>query len=159
MRLTAALLLLSAAAAAQVKAPASFRLELTLRETDDHQEVKDQKFVMLIENSGWGRIRAGLRVPFYATKETVQYADIGNNLDCRVVEADVGVKLNCSIEMSSVVSAETRPVPTTPGMPVIQSRKTSIECVVPLQHETRISSLEDSVAKRKVDVLVVVQRL
>ena len=88
----------------------TYRLIYTLTETDGGKSVGTQHFAMIVVSGRKTVLKQGNRVPLVTgTVSTsgggqtqVQYMDIGLNIDASIEESTDGVKLNTSVEQSSI---------------------------------------------------------
>src|SRR5215469_3944732 len=88
----------------------TYRLTYTLTETEGGKRVGTQHFAMIVVSGRKTVLKQGNRVPLVTgTVSTsgggqtqVQYMDIGLNIDASIEESADGVKLNTSVEQSSI---------------------------------------------------------
>jgi len=141
-------------AAEKVVKPVSiYRLEFTVREVEDGKRLNSRSYTMSVEDSDWGRIRVGNRIPYNTGKDQFQYYDVGVNIDCRAQDHDTYVLLgNGSVEISSVVKDES----TTAGTlnPVVRQARASFAVAVTPGKPSMVATLDDVSSNRRYEVEV-----
>jgi hypothetical protein len=68
------------------------------------------------------RLRMGVQVPITTQGKdgvSVQYRDVGNNIDCSARTVETGFRLECSFEQSSLYSSDAERRPAGEGSPLI----------------------------------------
>ncbi len=171
MWLTALLIAFAAVAAAQQKdepaAPKvlhSYKVEYQLVETQDGKPVNTRHYTLLLEEeerNGYSRgsVRVGTRVPVTVGNKdgqpSVQYMDVGLNIDCRLKPRGADkVSIESTLELSNFISD-----PMTGGNPVMRSNKGFVTSQVPLGKKTVIATYDDINSTRSTTVEVTVTPL
>lgn len=138
--------------------PLSFyKLEFVLRELQDGKVVNTRNYMMTIRNNEWGRTKAGARVPI-KTGDTMQYLDIGVNIECMVVDRNEYVSLSTTIEVSSFALSEQAPT-LSDLPPVLRQFRTSMAAVVPINKQTVIGTIDDANSTKRYEIAVTATKM
>ena len=152
--------LLPAASAQNSSAPSAekprdyYRLDISLSEFDGTKKVNTRNYSMMLGASGGSHeaLKIGNRVPISvngAGKDmpaTVQYMDVGLNINCRYVGQQEGnPELACDFEMSSLVPQQENP-DSRPGAPILRQMHGSGSAIAPLGKPTLFASIENPTA-------------
>jgi hypothetical protein len=123
-----------------------YKLDYVFSEVQNGKRVNSRSYSTLLHSGERGSIRLGSRMPILVsqasgTPGTLQYMDIGVNIDCRV-EHDVesGVALFTSVDMSSI--APEQPGENRTGAPIVRQTKLQVDNIVPLDKRTLIGSAD-----------------
>jgi hypothetical protein len=104
------------------------------------------------KDSGSTSIRASSRVPYQTAtgdSKSVQYLDIGVNIDCRAIkEVERGLSLYVTANISSVPSDPAAPA----AAPTVRQNTWSSLAIVPLKKPTLIFSSDDPMSKRQMQL-------
>ncbi len=157
-KLIAVSLLAAAVAAAQDKPAPSlhsvYRIEYSITETEGAKKINTRTYVLLVEDRKVGRTRIGNRVPLASKDGSIQYFDVGTNIDARPSMLDTGlVNLNTSVDISSVVTTEA----TTARAPITRNFQNNIETVIPLDKPTVIAIQDEPSGNSTFQVTVLVK--
>ncbi|MCI0403832.1 MAG: hypothetical protein L0212_09950 [Acidobacteria bacterium] len=152
--LVTALLLASSPALAQEKAAEKalragtvYKVDFAVREKEDGTTVNTRSYVMLLENTAEGKVRASNRVPIPYEKG-FQYMDVGLSLDCRIVERDADLSVDIRMEISDFAGQEK----TSP--PLVRSIRSEVKTGIPLGKPTVVSVVDDTATKRRYELEV-----
>lgn len=157
---TGSFLLLAAAATAQEqpsKSRGTYRLQFTVQQTEGSQSPEKKAYSVRVDESGWGKLRVGNKIPVQTTGGTGQqfsYVDVGLNLDCRMVGSGDQLTLHTSVEASSLAGGAG-----TPGRPVIRQMRAESEAAITLGKATPIATLDDPETKRHYEIEVTATRV
>lgn len=116
-----------------------YRLEYVFSEVQNGKKINSRAYTMIVRAGERGSIREGSRVPV-SMGGSFQYVDVGLNIDCHVREADSGVALSTTSDISSVAPDqpnENRNLP-----PIIRTTKIQEESIVPLEKRTLVGSAD-----------------
>jgi len=137
---------------AQLKSSDSYKVDLTVNELDGGKKINSRSYLILLRAESlpkWTdrqRLRVGSRIP-YSTgtgpgNNTIQYQDVGMNIDCRLLPIGNGkVAIDTKWEYSSVggeheIGHETQ-------QPVFRQVVNSVDAIVPLDKPTVIAEIDD----------------
>lgn len=150
--LMAATALLAQDAAKPVKELRFYRVDFVLKELEEGKILSLRSHQsQLASDSGTGpvTIRSGSRIP-YSSGQSLHYADIGTNIDCRPVnDANNQFTMNISAEISSVVTAADGQVSSTP---VVRQNRWSGPVSVPLSKPTILFYSDDPNSRRRMQL-------
>lgn len=138
--------------------PATYRVEITMKEMDGPKQVNSRRYEMNIKETILGKIRVGSRVP-YATSvggdkgASYQYADIGMNIDCRTVKLADGVNLSIMVDSTSLANEAEA---SWKMLPVTRQQRLEAGGVVQLGKPTLMGSMDDVSSNHRYDVEVTV---
>jgi hypothetical protein len=124
--------------AAQPKSLPAYRIQLILRDSEVGQQPAERKFMTVIEEKEWARLRTGAKIPYSTSPNQFNYADVGTNITCRTFDRGDQVKIDYEVEVSNVskVDPETR-------NPALHQHKTSGSSTVALDKSTLISTWDE----------------
>ncbi len=91
---------------AQTKTASVYHLIFVVRELEGDKTVNSRTYSLSVRERDWGRIRTGNRVPIQFGENSVNYQDVGINIDCQVQERDAGVLLDTKFTMSGLASPQ-----------------------------------------------------
>jgi hypothetical protein len=126
-----------------------YRLEFVVQEVEGGKVVNSRSFSMLMAaEHGRSAIRAGAKMPYSQgspTNATVQYLDVGLNIDCGdAQEAQGYFSLNVSAEISNVAEQDK----SLNGVPLLRSNRWDSRVTLPLKKATVIYASDDFSSKR-----------
>lgn len=130
--------------AAPVKAPASWRVNFTLHETDEGKRLSTRNYSMLVEAGNYGRIRIGTKVPVATGERQFQYYDVGLNFDCKLNEVNSELRFNASMDVSSVDAEK----PPAGSNPVVRQMRAEAAGAITPGKATSIATLDDPATRR-----------
>ncbi len=151
-------LLLPALSAAQ-EAPAEkalkpvilYRVNFAIHELEDGKLVNTRNYSQLVEDGGNCRVRAGhktaITVPIQGVP-SVQYLDVGLRLDCEISERDGYVRLDIRLDITSFAEEQTM------EKPLLRNISSEVKTAVVPGKPTVVSSIDDSVSKRRYELEV-----
>ena len=136
----------------------SFKLDFLLSELEDGKKINTRSYSMIVREGEWGKIRLGDRVPVAVGHgDQYQYLDVGTSLDSRAgKELDSGLPLSVTADVSSIVpeqKGESRPAP------LIRQLKYQLDAIVPLGKTTLISSADEIVGSRRLQIEVTATKI
>jgi hypothetical protein len=134
-----------------------FRVEYVVREMEDGKRTNARSYMLLVRNDRMSKLRVGSRVPYTVQEKQFQYADIGMNIDCRVVEGDSSLLLNTFLESSSLIAHETLTNQT--SNPVFRQMRFEEDSEVSPGKPTLIGTLDDVGSNRRYEVEVTVTKV
>ena len=162
------MLALAGSAAAQQKeetatrALRAYKVEYALVELQDGRRLNTRNYSVLVEEEERGNyspasIRVGTRVPITTANKdgqpTMQYMDVGLNIDCRIKPRGTDrASVESTIELSNFISDDQM----RSGNPVMRSNKSRVTAVVPLSKKTVVSSYDDINTNRSTVIEVTV---
>ncbi|HKS95159.1 MAG TPA: hypothetical protein VJV74_03385 [Terriglobia bacterium] len=157
--LAACVPVLAANASAQDKpekeAKPTYKVEFSVYEVENGKRLNARKYMTLVDEGEFGRIRVGSQVPFVVGgvgSGGYQYKDIGMNIDCRPHSRENGVSLDLTVEMSSVLKPEASYQSS--EHPVFRTDKSSLTAVLPLGKPTIASTMDDVSSDRRYEIEV-----
>jgi hypothetical protein len=159
---------LAAVASAQQKEEAaapknlrSYKVEYQLVETQDGKPVNTRHYTLLMEEeerNGYSRgsLRVGTRVPVNVGAKdgqpSVQYMDVGLNIDCKLKPRSADkISVESSLELSNFISD-----PMTGGNPVMRSNRGTVTSQVVVGKKTVVATYDDINSTRSTTVEVTV---
>lgn len=148
-----ALGLVAGVAGQERREPSVFKLELIIRDGTEAAAKVGRRYTMLVNTGEKGTFRSGNRVPITATNGSVNYVDLGVNIDATVREQNGTFPLRAEIEVSSADKPEAVP------QPVIGQMRISLNTTVVLGKTTQVASVDDPVTHRKFEVDVLVTKV
>jgi hypothetical protein len=132
----------------QLKPTGSYKVEFTVSELDSGKRINTRSYSMrfsvntLPQWSGWELVRVGSRVPFAVEAGKFEYADVGMNIDCRLMQMGGDyVVVNARWSYSNVEGE--RMVSPNNQNPVFREVRSDVEAPVPLDKPTVISEVDD----------------
>ena len=141
--------------------PLSFyKLEFVLRELQDGKLINTRNYMMTVENGDWGRTKTGSHVPVRTgpADQSVQYVDVGVNIDCRAVGRDDYASLNTTVEVSSFALPEQ--TSGTSGLPpVLRQARANMAAVVPVNKQTVIGVIDDANSTKRYEIAVTATKM
>jgi hypothetical protein len=156
---------------AQEKAvePVSYRAEFLIRDGSDAAAKAGRRYTMLVDSTGRGQIRVGLRVPYVTgsfqpagagtsplVSTQFNYMDIGVNIDCRIRDLKTRVGVQADIDVSGAVEHPKPQGANQTPAPTISSVRMNLASIVAPGKPTLIGSFNDPVTDRRFDVEVTV---
>jgi hypothetical protein len=129
----------------------AYRIEFNVREIEEGKPLNSRKYMMVVEDGKWGKIRVGSRVPYQAGEKQYQYVDVGMNIDCLPREREDNVTLVVNVEFSSVAT-QSQTAPT--FNPVLRTERTEVASTVKPGKPTLVASMEDVESKRTYEIEV-----
>jgi len=136
----------------------SFLVTLTLKTTDHEKKTIDQSYTMAVmTHAGPSNVRAGDRIPLVVgmdgTKNSMQYIDVGTNIDL-VNAKTIGslFAVDIKVEISAAV-----PETLSKLDPTIRQAAYSVYPVVPIGKAVTVYSSTDSVTWHKVEIQIQVE--
>ena len=124
-----------------------YRVDFALHEFEQAKRVGTHNYSLLLQDSGYGKIRMGTKVPVTNGNAT-QYIDIGLTLDCHLHERESQVALDIDIETSSMEAGQQA------GPQMIRQVKASSVAAVTPGKPTTVIAMDDITAKRRYEVEV-----
>src|SRR5215468_7325248 len=88
------------------RASGSYKVDLLLSENEGGKRINTRAYTFVVESGRTIRLRQGLRVPIATgvNASQFQYIDVGLAIDCEVAEVENGVRLNVSVDESSLAT-------------------------------------------------------
>jgi hypothetical protein len=132
-----------------------YRLNFVLRETDEGKVLNQRGFIMSVsadpadshERNRWN-LRAGTRLPVRDPNGT-NFVDVGVNLDVWAQDADNGLQMEVTSEISSVATESA-----TGGAPPIRQVKVRGAVFAPLGKSTMVFTAEDPASRHQFELQV-----
>ena len=119
-----------------------FNLDFVVKELEGGKTTNTRSYSMTVSTeSGTSVIRTGDKVPVQSAEGQYTYVDVGVNIDCRGVHADVDGQLVLS------VSAEISSVATNTSHPLIRQNKWSSNVMLALRKPTVVFSSDGVTGK------------
>jgi hypothetical protein len=139
-----------------------FKLNFSLRETDEGRVVNQRTFVMDISAeplqshpAEWWNMRSGTRIPLPgSTPKDTSYIDVGVNLDVRAEEVTEGLQMQITSEISSVGAESGGGAPA----PVIRQVKVRSAVLAPVGRPTVVFTADDPASKHRFELEVMPTR-
>jgi hypothetical protein len=133
--------------------PSVFKLELIIKDGTEAAAKAGRRYALLMNSGEKGTFRSGNRVPVTAANGTVNYVDVGVNIDATVGERNGVYPLRAEIEVSTANKPE--------GLqqPVIGQMRISMNTTVVLGKATQVASVDDPVTQRKFEVDALVTKV
>lgn len=142
-----------------------YKVDYSLVETQDGKRVNTRNYSVLVEEEERGNyspasIRVGTRVPITTANKdgqpTMQYMDVGLNIDCRIKpRGSDKVSAESTIELANFVSDQQM----NSGAPVVRSNKTRVTALLTLGKKTIVATYDDINSTRTMVVEVTVTQL
>ena len=150
MKLLAVLMFCAAGLlSAQDEASTVYRLGVAIHEVENDNRVDTRNYTLLMKPGSKVTSRTGSRVPVAVGGESIQYVDVGANLDFRLHEASDNVRLDVDLELSD---ADQPPAGAT--QPTIRQVRYSVTTVVPVGKTTMIGKLDEPTGERRYEIEV-----
>lgn len=119
-----------------------FNLDFVVKELDGGKTTNARSYSMTVSTeNGTSVIRTGDKVPTQTSEGQYTYIDVGVNIDCRGVHADIDGQLAMS------VSAEISSAVTSTNHPLIRQNKWSSNVMLPLRKPTVVFSADGVTGK------------
>ena len=149
-----------------------YRVEFNIHDGSDAAAKTGRRYTIMIEGNEKGVFRVGQKVP-YATgsfqpgvgsgvtplvSTQFNYAEVGVNIDCRIIEFNGKVRVKATLDLSTVVQHE-KTAPQVPPMPIIGQLRIEVNALVNPGKPTLVASVDDPVTLRKFDVEATVTKL
>lgn len=135
-----------------VSGNSTYKLDFVLTEMQNGKRINSRAYSMLTREGENAKIRLGDRVPVPASGGQYQYVEIGTNLDARPakeVEGGLPLRVLASVEsMLPEQQGEKLPVP------MVRHLSYEVDAVVPLGRQTLISSADELVGERHLQIEV-----
>lgn len=142
-----------------------YKVDYALVEMQDGKRVNTRNYTVLVEEEERGNyspasIRVGTRVPVNVGgkdgQPSLQYMDVGLNIDCRIKPRGTDrASVESTIEIANFVSDDQMRSPN----PVIRSNRSRVTAVVVLGKKTTVASYDDINSTRSTVVEVTVTQL
>lgn len=131
----------------------TYKLDFVLSEIQDGKRVNARNYSALARGGEWAKIRLGDRIPVSTgAGSSYTYIDVGTNLDSRVgTEVESGLPISVTADVSSIVpeqQGEKYPAP------LVRQLRYSLDAVVPLGKQTVLSSADELVGNRHLQIEV-----
>lgn len=141
--------------AALAQAPKHYyKLDVVLKESNEGKVVSQRTFNMSISadpagghDHSWWNMRAGTRLPI-RDPNGVNFVDVGVNLDVAARDADSGLQLDITTDISSVATEETA------GSSPIRQVKVKAAVFSPVGKPTTVFTAEDPVSRHQFELEV-----
>ena len=157
---------------AQKKPGSVYRLDYVVRELEDGKRINSRLYSLSLSGKSTQRfaLRVGSKVPiektaFHGTgvsSGTVEYQDVGINIDSRLYELPDDILLNTTFESSSIVTpekpAEERGNPISLP-PVFRQVRFNGDSLVTLGKPTVIATLDDVTTNRRYEIEVTATKM
>lgn len=131
-----------------------YRVSFVFREVEDGKRINERNYSLLLEEDGFmSSLRIGDRVPIRFDDKNLQYADVGFNLDCRLVEKGNLLEIDTVIEFSNVASPGT--VSNAPSTPTLRQTKYHVHTLLQAGKPTLILGADQVEGKRRLEIEVV----
>jgi len=150
-----------------------YKVEFNIHDGSDAAAKTGRRYTIMIEGNEKGVFRVGQKVP-YATgsfqpgvasagvtplvSTQFNYAEVGVNIDCRIIEFNGKVRVKATLDLSTVVQHE-KTAPQVPPMPIIGQLRIEVNALVNTGKPTLVASVDDPVTLRKFDVEATVTKL
>jgi hypothetical protein len=150
-------------AATEKEAPVTYKLDFLLTEIEGGKKINSRNYTLLVQEDprrSRGHLRVGSRVPIVTNNRdekapSVQYMDVGVNIDCQLYGTDDNLTFNGAIEVSSIsVPPQGSPIPN----PVVRQMRTDLTSWVPVGKPFALTSVDELDTPRKMEVQVTVAR-
>ncbi|HUQ49460.1 MAG TPA: hypothetical protein VM056_02005 [Terriglobales bacterium] len=143
----------------------AYRVDYSLVETQDGKKVNTRNYTVLVEEEERGNyspasIRVGTRVPITAANKdgqpTMQYMDVGLNIDCRIKPRGADkASVESTIEIANFISDDQ----VRSSTPVLRSNKSRVIALVTLGKRTTVATYDDINSTRSTAVEITVTQL
>jgi hypothetical protein len=149
----------------------SYRAEFLIRDGSDAAAKAGRRYTMLVDSTGRGQIRVGLRVPYVTgsfqpgaaepglkplVSTQYSYMDTGVMIECRLRDLKSRVGVQAEIDVSGAVEHPKPEGANQAPAPTISSVRMNLASIVPPGKPTLIGSFNDPVTNRRFDVEVTV---
>jgi hypothetical protein len=139
----------------------AYRLEYSISELDDGKRVNGRTYTLLVTEDDWGKIRIGNRVPYStaslgpsgAPVSSIQYQDVGMNIDSRLREQETGFFLVTHVEWSSIASRENS------NNPVFRQLRFDSTSVIPPGKPTVLGTMDDVTSTHRYEIEVTATKI
>ncbi len=129
-----------------------YRLEVAIHEVENDKRVDTRNYTLLVRNGTRATSRTGTRVPISVGGEdakSIQYVDVGANLDFKLDEVGGEVKLSANLELSDAGNAADGV-----SAPAIRQVRYRVETLIPAGQKTVIGRLDEPEGKTRYEVEV-----
>ncbi|HZU28064.1 MAG TPA: hypothetical protein VFA04_21215 [Bryobacteraceae bacterium] len=147
---------LAVSAIAQDAAPAKFyKLDFVVREVEGGHVLNARQYSTVVitgEKTPTAVIQTGSKVPFQSSPSSIQYADVGVNIDCdRVLEQGSDLSLSVSADISSVPESISGSIT---AAPVVRQNKWRSNVLVPIRKPSVVFTADDTSSRRQMQLEV-----
>jgi hypothetical protein len=134
-----------------------YRVEFAIQETEEGKPVNTRSYMIMVEDAPGRncRVRTGSRVPIVtpsttgSSVPTIQYMDVGVNLDCDLRERTDGLRLQIGLEVTNFAQGQEGR-----DQPLLRTiRFEGVAAVVPGK-PTVVGALDDATSKRRYELEV-----
>jgi hypothetical protein len=141
-----------------VESSDTYKLDFVIRESQDGKVIATHNYSALVEHA-WSRprtIRIGSRLPVGGAtgNQTVNYLDVGTNLNYRVWTLGGHLILSLTVEVSSVANPESTSGVKLADYPIVRQFRTDQEAAIPLSKPTLLDSVDDPNSNHKFQIEV-----
>ena len=130
-----------------------FKVELTIKDGTEAAAKTGRRYTLLVNSGEKGTFRSGNRMPVTAANGSVNYVDVGVNIDATVREQNGTFPMRAEIEVSSAAKPEPM------QQPVIGQMRISVSTTVVMGKTTQVAAVDDPVTQRKFEVDALVTKI
>lgn len=136
----------------------NYRVKYKVDEVEKGKTINSRSYTMTVENGSSATVRIGSRVPYNTGGSTIQYQDVGMNINCSVnaFGEEGRLILHTKISMMSVAGKGTEL--SSESNPVFGQFQVENSTVVTLGKETFVGSADDVTSNRRYVVEVTVTK-
>jgi hypothetical protein len=125
----------------------TYRLDIVIRELQDGKLISSRSYSALAKegerNDRARTIKIGSRLPVQSGPQTMNYLDVGTNLDFHVWKMDGQLILSMTLEVSSVAPPDSTSTMKLTETPLLRQFRTNQEAAIPLSKPTLLDSIDD----------------
>lgn len=135
-----------------------YRLKYTVNEVEDGKTVNSRSYTLIAKIHSVVTLRIGSRVPYGVAKDSIQYQDVGMNIDCDVSRKEGNLVLHTKAEMLSLSGKATeRSFQATPN-PVFGQFSLENDTIATLGKTELVGSADDVNSNRRYVIEVTVTK-
>lgn len=141
---------------------AAYKIDLTISEFEGGKRISAHTYTLHQgEGNDWARLRMGSRVPVAtgpAGSGQFSYMDAGVNLDTRLREAENGLLLDATVELTSILT-QPKSGSGDNGPPVTRNFRYSTVTLITPGKPTTINAADDPASDRRIELEITATRL
>lgn len=135
-----------------------YRLKYTVNEVEGGKTVNSRSYTLVVKIHTTATLRIGSRVPYGVAKDSIQYQDVGMNIDCTIDRQEGHLALHTKVEMLSVSGKGTeKSFQSTPN-PIFGQFSLENDTVATLGETALVGSADDVNSNRRFVIEVTVTK-
>lgn len=85
----------------------TYRVSYRVNELENGKTMNSRSYVLMAEAGKTMRLRIGSKVPYSPGGNTIQYQDVGVNIDCTIIEQGRSLLVRTTLDMNTVAGRQT----------------------------------------------------